>query len=46
MELIYQLLLVTTFNDDSPDRNGGNTIFAPIEVFASGGGSGGTDGHH
>ena len=33
---------------DSPDRNGGNTIFAPgapYEVFASGGGSGGTDGH-
>ena len=33
---------------DSPDRQGGNTIFAPgqpFEVFASGGGSGGTDGH-
>ena len=33
---------------NSPDRNGGNTIFAPgapYEVFAAGGGSGGTDGH-
>ena len=33
---------------NSGDRNGGNTIFAPgapYEVFAAGGGSGGTDGH-
>ena len=32
----------------APDRQGGNTIFAPgapYEVFAAGGGSGGTDGH-